>query len=140
MGFGLNFNSCDFLPYIKINGKEGRIERSTYDGSERGTEIIENFVALFDFATVQVGWMRFEGDAPDMRLVAIGDPGDDRRLRGRRRLLRGRLRCRLRLRSVRLDRRRTPVRGGRGGLRRRGLLSGHGHPDSACGPRLRSVG
>ena len=78
MGFGLNFSGGEFLPYIRINGKEGRIERSTYDGSERGTEVIDDFVALFDFATVRVGWLRFEGDAPDMRLVAIGDPMPDR--------------------------------------------------------------
>jgi hypothetical protein len=76
--FGLNTNTREFLPYIKLNCKDGIVERSTFNGTERGTEIIENLVALFDFATIQVGWMRFEGEAPDMRLVAIGDPLPDR--------------------------------------------------------------
>src|SRR4029079_4777081 len=78
-GFGLNASGDGtFLPYIKIDGKDGRISRSTYDGNERGRESSENFSALFDFGTVQVGYLRFEGERPDMRLLAIGDPLPDR--------------------------------------------------------------
>ena len=34
--------------------------------------------ALFDFATVQVGWMRFEGERPTCGWSPIGDPMPDR--------------------------------------------------------------
>src|SRR5262245_7041097 len=77
MSFGLNATGT-LIPYVKINGKDGTVERSTYDGNERGTEIIENFSALFDFATVLVGYLRFEGERPDMRLAPLGDPMPDR--------------------------------------------------------------
>ena len=78
-GFGLSIGSGkDFLPTIRINGKDGGVERSTWDGSERGLEVIEDFVALFDFATLKVGWIEFTDRGPDKRLVAIGDPLPDR--------------------------------------------------------------
>jgi hypothetical protein len=76
MGFGLQ-NTGTFLPIIKINGKEGGVSRSTYDGTNRGEEIIEDFVALFDFATLKVGWIEFGDKGPDKRLVALGDPLPD---------------------------------------------------------------
>ncbi|TJW14935.1 MAG: hypothetical protein E5W82_09420 [Mesorhizobium sp.] len=79
MSFGLNINNGgEFLPYVKLDGKDGAVSRSTYDGNARGTVIIENLTALFDFATTRVGWLRFEGETPDMRLAAIGDPMPDR--------------------------------------------------------------
>ncbi|MDQ6434568.1 hypothetical protein RB623_10970 [Mesorhizobium sp. LHD-90] len=78
MGFGLNISSGEYLPYIKLDGKDGIVSRSTYDGSERGTEIVETLLALFDPATVRVGWMKFDNDQPDKRLVALGDPMPDR--------------------------------------------------------------
>lgn len=78
-GFGLSIGSGkDFLPTIRINGKDGGIERSTWDGTNRGLEVIEDFVALFDFATLKVGWIEFTDRGPDKRLVAIGDPLPDR--------------------------------------------------------------
>jgi len=77
MGFGLKISGGDLLPIIKINGKEGGVSRSTYDGQNRGEEIIDDFVALFDFATLRVGWIEFTDKGPDMRLVAIGDPLPD---------------------------------------------------------------
>ena len=76
--FGLSTGSADFLPSIRINGKEGGVERSTWDGTNRGLEVIDDFVALFDFATLQVGWIEFSDKGPDKRLVAIGDPLPDR--------------------------------------------------------------
>jgi hypothetical protein len=79
MGFGLSIgNGKDFLPSIRINGKDGGVERSTWDGTERGLETVQDFVALFDFATLQVGWVEFTDRGPDKRLVAIGDPLPDR--------------------------------------------------------------
>lgn len=78
-GFGLNIGKGgDFLPSIRINGKDGGVERSTWDGANRGLEVIDDFVALFDFATLQVGWIEFSDKGPDKRLVAIGDPLPDR--------------------------------------------------------------
>jgi hypothetical protein len=74
-GFGLNIGKGgDFLPSIRINGKDGGVERSTWDGTNRGLEVIDDFVALFDFATLKVGWIEFSDKGPDKRLVAIGDP------------------------------------------------------------------
>ncbi|WP_099865945.1 hypothetical protein [Pararhizobium haloflavum] len=79
MGFGLSIGGGgDFLPSIRINGKDGGVERSTWDGTERGLEVIDDFVALFDFATLKVGWIEFTDRGPDKRLVAIGDPLPDR--------------------------------------------------------------
>src|SRR5690554_5250705 len=79
MGFGLNIGKGgDFLPSIRINGKDGGIERSTWDGTNRGLEVIDDLVALFDFATLKVGWVEFTDRGPDKRLVAIGDPLPDR--------------------------------------------------------------
>jgi hypothetical protein len=83
MPFGINIaNGGEFLPYVKMDGKDGKVSRCFFDGAERITEDIEKFSAIMDFATVQEGWIRFAGRAPDMRLVAIGDPlpdspGDD---------------------------------------------------------------
>lgn len=78
-GFGLTIGKGgDFLPTIRINGKDGGVERSTWDGSSKGLEVIDDFVALFDFATLQVGWIEFSENGPDKRLVAIGDPLPDR--------------------------------------------------------------
>jgi hypothetical protein len=70
--------SIGFLPSIRINGKDGGVERSTWDGTNRGLEVIDDFVALFDFATLKVGWIEFSDKGPDKRLVAIGDPLPDR--------------------------------------------------------------
>ncbi len=75
--FGLNVGSGEFLPQIRINGKDGGVQRTTYEGGEKGLEIIENFVALFDFATLQTGWMYFGADKVDLRMVALGDPLPD---------------------------------------------------------------
>jgi len=78
-GFGLTIGKGgDFLPTIRINGKDGGVERSTWDGSSKGLEVIDDLVALFDFATLQVGWIEFSENGPDKRLVAIGDPLPDR--------------------------------------------------------------
>lgn len=78
-GFGLNIGKGgDFLPSIRINGKDGHVERSTWDGTNRGTEIVEDFVCLMDWATLQVGWIKFDDKGPNKRLVAIGDPLPDR--------------------------------------------------------------
>lgn len=77
--FGLNIGKGgDFLPSIRINGKDGGVERSTWDGTTRGLEVIDDLVALFDFATLKVGWIEFSDHGPDKRLVAIGDPLPDR--------------------------------------------------------------
>jgi hypothetical protein len=70
--------SIGFLPSIRINGKDGGVERSTWDGTNRGLEVIDDFVALFDFATLKVGWIEFSDKGPDKRLVALGDPLPDR--------------------------------------------------------------
>ena len=70
--------AANFFRTSRSTARTAGSSARTFDGNERGTEIIENLVALFDFATVQVGWMRFEGERPDMRLVAIGDPLPDR--------------------------------------------------------------
>lgn len=78
-GFGLNIGKGgDFLPSIRINGKDGGVERSTWDGTNRGTEVIDDLVCLMDWATLQVGWVKFDDKGPDKRLVAIGDPLPDR--------------------------------------------------------------
>ena len=50
--FGLNLGSGgEILPYVKLDGKDGTVSRSTYDGSERGSEIIEDFVGTFSTST-----------------------------------------------------------------------------------------
>jgi hypothetical protein len=79
MGFGLNIgNGGDFLPIIKIDGKDGGVERTTWDGQNKGVETVDSLVALFDFATLKVGWVEFTDKGPDKRLVAIGDPLPDK--------------------------------------------------------------
>lgn len=78
-GFGLSIGGGkDFLPTIRINGKDGGVERSTWDGSERGLEVVDDLVCLMDWSTLQVGWVEFTDKGPDKRLVAIGDPLPDR--------------------------------------------------------------
>lgn len=79
MGFGLNIGKGgDFLPIIKIDGKDGGIERTTWDGQNKGVEAVPELVCLMDFATLKVGWVEFTDKGPDKRLVAIGDPLPDR--------------------------------------------------------------
>jgi hypothetical protein len=73
-----NLKNNNFLPYVKFNCKEGTVERSTFDGNERGTEVVENFAALFDFDTLTTGWIKYDTEATDMHLVALGDPLPDR--------------------------------------------------------------
>lgn len=76
--FGFNTGGGDFLPILKIDGKEGGVERSTWDGTNKGVETVDDLVALFDFSTLRVGWIEFTDRGPDKRLVAIGDPMPDR--------------------------------------------------------------
>lgn len=78
-GFGLNIGKGgDFLPIIKIDGKDGGVERTTWDGTSKGVETVNDLVCLMDFATLKVGWIEFTDKGPDKRLVAIGDPLPDR--------------------------------------------------------------
>ena len=73
--FGLELaSSTSYLPYVKLDGKDGFVSRHFYVGTERASEIVENFTAIFDFETVQSGYICFGGDKPDMHLVPIGDP------------------------------------------------------------------
>ena len=67
----------EFLPFVKLDGKNGIASRSIFDGNERRMEVMDDFTAIVDFNTVQIGWMRFAGETPDMRLVAMGDPLPD---------------------------------------------------------------
>ena len=79
MALGISVNrGGDILPYVKIDGKNGIVSRSTYEDGTRGIEQISDFVALYDFDTLQVGWFKFSDQGPDKRLVAIGDPMPDR--------------------------------------------------------------
>jgi hypothetical protein len=81
MALGLTTETSSFerIPYIKYNGKSGRIERvdrkqsATGDWVSEDTEITNNFRAVFDMENIEVGWISFDGQ-PDFRMAKLGQP------------------------------------------------------------------
>jgi hypothetical protein len=73
-----------FTPTVKINSKQGRVWRvDRTQGAEGWTtdevDITGNFQFVPDLDNLRVGWMFFKaGQAPDLRMVQLGDPLPDR--------------------------------------------------------------
>lgn len=75
----------NFTPLVKINAKQGRVWRvdRTQDGSGGWTtdevDITNDFQFVPDLENMEVGWMLFvAGQAPDLRMVPLGQPFPDR--------------------------------------------------------------
>lgn len=71
MGLGLNMEagSGDFTPWLKYDARAGRwFRKGDRDKGEQGpVDVTNNFSAVFDLATIEVGWIDFpSGAAPIM--------------------------------------------------------------------------
>lgn len=87
MAFGINTESGsggNFTPVVKINAKQGRVYRvdrmQGSDGWETNdVEITNDFQFVPDFENVEIGWLHFAaGQAPDLRMVRMGEIMPDR--------------------------------------------------------------
>jgi hypothetical protein len=76
MALGLNFesNSGDITPIIKFDARAGRMFRiDRDDGVNTPEDITHNFMAVFDFENIEVGWIDFQtGGAPAFTLAPFG--------------------------------------------------------------------
>lgn len=80
MGTGNGGGGEDFMPYVKYDGKAGRIFRAdkTDDGTNN-VDITRTFKAVFDFENVSIGYIQYTtGAAPDFKLVPFGSPMPER--------------------------------------------------------------
>lgn len=74
----------NFTPTVKINSKQGRVWRVDRTQGAEGwvtneVDITNNFQFVPDLDHLRVGWMFFKaGQAPDLRMVALGEPLPDR--------------------------------------------------------------
>ena len=69
MGLGINFEAGggDFTPWLKYDARAGRwFRKGDRDKGEQGpVDVTNNFSAVFDLATIEVGWIDFpSGAAP----------------------------------------------------------------------------
>lgn len=86
MALGIQTESTggNFTPTVKINSKQGRVYRvdrsQGADGWETNeVEITNSFQFVPDLENIEIGWMLFKaGQAPDLRMVKLGDPMADR--------------------------------------------------------------
>jgi hypothetical protein len=74
----------NFTPTVKINSKQGRVWRVDRTQGAEGwvtneIDITNTFQFVPDLDALKVGWMFFKaGQAPDLRMVALGEPLPDR--------------------------------------------------------------
>jgi hypothetical protein len=84
LGIQTESTGGNFIPTVKINSKQGRVYRvdrkQGADGWETDeVEITNSFQFVPDLENIQIGWMLFKaGQAPDLRLVKLGDVMPDR--------------------------------------------------------------
>ena len=83
LGLPVSSGGGDRIPYIKYNGKSGRIDRvdrfqnAGGDWSSEEVEITDGFQAVFDMENIEVGWISFDG-VPDFRMVRLGQAFPDK--------------------------------------------------------------
>ena len=76
----MSFNFKDeapIIPTVKIDGKDGTVSRSVYDGEERRRETVDEFNALIDFEGTQTGHVKFGFDSVDVRTGTASQPLPD---------------------------------------------------------------
>lgn len=84
LGIQTESGGGNFTPTVKINSKQGRVYRvDRTQGAEGWTtdevEITRDFQFVPDLENLEIGWMFFKaGQAPDLRMVKLGDPMADR--------------------------------------------------------------
>ena len=68
----------DFMPIVKYDARSGRFFRvDREDGVSMPTDITRNFIAVFDFENVEMGWIAFvAGSAPNFQMKPLGVPKD----------------------------------------------------------------
>lgn len=69
----------DFLPVVKFDARSGRISKvDRAQGMDPVVTELKAFKAILDMDNLECGWMHFAaGQAPDMRLVKLGDVWPD---------------------------------------------------------------
>lgn len=74
MSLGLSTSSGELKPIVKYDARAGRFFRiDRNDGISSPVEITNGFKAVFDFSTIEVGYVHFsEGGAPEWAMVRIG--------------------------------------------------------------------
>lgn len=74
MSLGLSASSGEMKPIVKYDARAGRFFRiDRADGVSTPVEITNGFKAVFDLATVEVGYVHFsEGGAPEWAMVRLG--------------------------------------------------------------------
>ena len=76
MALGLNLSSGggNYLPICKFDCRAGRMFKSDkVDGSWSQVDITKNFKAVMDLENVEVGWIKFDGGAPDFVMNHISE-------------------------------------------------------------------
>lgn len=76
MALGLNLSNAsgNFLPICKFDCRAGRMFKSDkIDGEWNQTDITKSFKAVVDFENLEVGWIKFDGGAPDFVMVGHGE-------------------------------------------------------------------
>jgi hypothetical protein len=76
MAFGLNISKVSNVPdIIKYDANAGRLFRIDYDGEKTSVDITTPPPRFaIDFGTLQVGYICFTPNGPDMRMVPEGHP------------------------------------------------------------------
>jgi hypothetical protein len=81
MGLGLNTSTSDgdfeTRPYVQFDAKAGRWFKVDRVQGSQGWETIkedvtQNFAAVFDMANIEVGWINFTNQGPNLALVPLG--------------------------------------------------------------------
>lgn len=80
MGLGLQTGGAggDIKPFIKFDARAGRmfrVDRTQTAGGQwesNEVDISRDFTAIFDLATIKVGWVNFTPQGPIQRMVVLG--------------------------------------------------------------------
>ena len=80
LGFQKTSSGGDFLPIVKFDARSGRMFRvdrvqgSDGDWNSHQEDITGDFVAVFDFTNVEVGWICLSGSQPSFAVAPVGQP------------------------------------------------------------------
>jgi hypothetical protein len=76
-GFPISSGGAEFMPRIQYDAKAGRwarIDRVNDGGAWHSdkVDITERFTAIFDFESIETGWIAYTGAGPNFALVQLG--------------------------------------------------------------------
>jgi hypothetical protein len=75
----------EYRQFVKWNASEGaairvdRVQDDVGDWSNKSVDITKVFEAIFDWESIEIGWINYQaGGPPDFRMVPLGDEIDER--------------------------------------------------------------